>query len=102
MDLRTGTSSHVTRPELDADPRTGRSRRLRDAVFPGTLTRPAHHNEIAVSERAAHCLAPTTWSQQQVARRTDRHDRHHRVLPVATPDTVAVPGHAVLTVPIEA
>src|SRR5699024_1333363 len=102
MDLRTGTSSHVTRPELDADPRTGRSRRLRDAVFPGTLTRPVHHDVVALSGLTAVCLASTTWSQLQVARRTDRHGRHHRVVTVATPDTVAVTGHAVLTVPIEA
>ena len=44
-------SGDVGRPELDADPRSDRLGRLRDRVFPGPLTRPAHHHQVAVPDR---------------------------------------------------
>src|SRR5699024_1349138 len=95
-------SSHIVWAELDADPRTGRSRGLRDAVFPGPLARPTHDDEAPVSQWAAHRLAAAPWPRQPAAWRTDRQDRDHRVLTVTAADPVAVPRHAVPTVPVVA
>lgn len=38
-------------PELDADPRADRARRLGDAVLPGALAGAAHHDQVAGAER---------------------------------------------------
>lgn len=75
---------------------------LRYRVVPGALAAAAHHDQVAVPELVPHCMAAAARSQQQRARRADRDDRHHRVDVAPAPDPVAVPGHTVATVAVEA
>ncbi len=49
-----GLSSHPSRPELDADPRSHRAGCLRDRVFPRPLAGPAHHDQVSVAQWVPH------------------------------------------------
>src|ERR1700722_7123250 len=97
-------SPDVVGPKLDADPRSGRTGRLRYPVLPGPLAAAAHHDEIpvpqVVPERRAGAAVPR--SQQQRPRLPEGDDRDHRVLARAAPDRVAVQRDAVAPVPVEA
>src|ERR1700733_4079078 len=101
-------SAHAPRTELDTDPRAGRTGRLGHGVLPGALAAAAHDDEVSVPEvvpAAAGVLAgagAAARPQQQRAVLAERDDGDHRVLRRTTPDGVAVPGHAVPLVPVEA
>ena len=46
-----GRSADVAGPELDADPRADRPRRLGDRMLPCALARAAHHQQVAMAVR---------------------------------------------------
>src|SRR3954447_2255804 len=91
------------RTELHADPRPDRPGRLRYAVLPRPLAGAAHDDEVAVAEREAQARsAASGGAQQQRPRGAEGDDRDHRVGRAAATDPVAVPGHAVPPVPVQA
>src|SRR6266536_225536 len=96
------SSPDVAVAELDADAGTDRPGGLGDGVFPGALAAAAHHEQIAVTDLVAEHLAAGAPAQQQGAGRTERDDRDHGVIRRAAADRVAVPGHAVAPVAIQA
>ena len=98
----TGPLAHPPRAELHADPRPHRPRRLRHGVLPGPLAAAAHDQKITVPEFVAQPRPAPARPQQQRPRRAQRNDRDHRVLPAPPADGVAVPGHAVPAVPVQA
>src|ERR1022692_910810 len=100
--LRAAGSADSARPELDADTRSGRAGGLGYGVLPGALATAAHHQEIAMAEVMAQRRAAAARAEQQRARRADRDDRDHGVRGLAASDGVAVPGDAVLAVPVQA
>src|SRR6202020_1389635 len=99
---RSPHSADSARPELDADPRTGRAGGLGYGVLPGALAAAAHHEEIAMAEVVADGRAAAARAQQQRAGRAHRDNRDHGVRGPAAPDGVTVPRDAVPAVPVQA
>src|SRR3954451_18293784 len=98
-----GRSGHPGRTELNADARTHRLGGLRNAVLPGALARTAHDHEVAVAQGEAKAGASAPRGpQEEWPGRAERDDGNHRVRRTPAADPVAVPGHAVPTVPVEA
>jgi hypothetical protein len=52
---------HADWPKLNADTWPDRTSGLRDGVLPGSLTRTAHHNEVAVAQQLANGAATAAW-----------------------------------------
>ena len=100
--VRAPVSAHPARAELHADPRSDRLGRLRHGVLPGALAAAAHDQQVAVTDLEPQRRATAPRAQQQRPRRAQRHDGDHGVLGPAAPDRVAVPGHAVPSVPVQA
>src|SRR4051812_45486754 len=72
-------------------------------MLPGALARAAHHQQVAVAEIVPdRASATAARSEQQSARRAEDDQRDHRVVRAAPPDAVAVPGHRVPAVAVEA
>src|SRR5258708_19008071 len=94
--------AHVSRAELDADPRPGGAGRLGYRVLPGALAAAAHHKQVAMAQVVTQRLAAAARAKQQGPGRPERDDRDHGVLRSAAPCGVAVPGHAVAAVPVKA
>ena len=94
-------SEHVQRAVLHGDPRAGGGD-LGHGVLPGALAGAAHHEQVAVAHRERQRRATAAGPQGQPAGVAEGHDGDHGVLAVAPPDAVAVPGHRVATVAVEA
>src|ERR1700726_3946559 len=62
-------SPNPGRPELDADARTGRARRLRHRVLPRALTGSAHDQKITVAQAGSVPTAAALRTEQETARR---------------------------------
>ncbi len=80
---------------------TGRAG-LGHRVLPRALARAAHDEQVAVPEPERPAGATAARPQQQRAGGAERHDRDEGVLAGAAPDRVAVPGHGVAAVAVEA
>ena len=91
-----------TRPELDADPRTHRPRRLWHRMLPGALAGTAHHQQVAVADLMLDGGAAAARPKQEVAGGAQRDDGDDRVGRLPPADGVTVSGDRVAAVPIEA
>src|SRR6516165_10544231 len=95
-------SADPARPELHADPRPDVLGRLRHRVLPGALAAAAHDQQVAVPDLIPPRRTAAPRPQAERPRRAQRQDGHHGVLARAPPVPVAVPGHAVPAVPVQA
>ena len=77
-------------------------RGLGHAVVPGALARAAHDEQVAVAGGHADRGAAAARAAARGRAAPDREDRDHRVLVARPPDAVAVPGHRVVAVAVEA
>ncbi len=96
------SSPHAANPELDRDPRADGLGGLQDGVVPGALARPAHDDEVAVPGRAPARRAAAARTEDERPVGADREDGDDRVLAPGAADPVAVPGHRVVAVAVEA
>src|SRR4051812_27102866 len=100
---RIAASADTARAELNADPGPDRLGRFRDRVLPGALARATHHEQVAVAEIMPDRRAtPAARPQQEGPRRAEDDQRHHRVLRAPAADAVAVPGHRIAAVAVQA
>ena len=77
-------------------------RDLGDGVLPGALAGAAHHDQVAVAHLEGDRVAAAARPEGQPTRVAERHDGDHRVGVLAATDRVAVPGHGVAAVAVEA
>src|SRR5580692_3793977 len=85
--------------ERDADP-CACAPDLQDRVLPGALGRPTGDKEVAVSDRERARCAASARPKEQIARLTQRDERHDRLDDLLA-DLVTVPGDAVAAVAVQ-
>src|SRR5664279_3563544 len=90
------------RPELDADPGPDTTAGLGHGMFPGALAAAAHHDQIPVAERKTQPSPTTARAKLQHPGGADGQDRDHGVSVRTATDSVSVPGHAVVSVAVQA
>src|SRR5262249_49638778 len=85
--------------EGDADPRPGVGD-LQHRVLPGPLGVAAGHEEVAVPQREGARASATARAEEEAPGLAERDEGDDRLVD-ALGNLVPVPGHAVLTVPVE-
>src|ERR1017187_5182107 len=97
-----GALADSGRPELDADPWSGRTGGLRDGVLPGALAGATHNQQVAVADHESQRgPAAMARAQQQRTGIAQRHDSHDGLAGLAA-GGLAVPGDAVPAVAVQA